>query len=234
MGFPGIPKTRKLEGRSNNREAIAYYLETRHPKHYRLFNLTEEKYDSLLFDSSVGRLPRAFPQVSQYNFTGYSAPSLGLLFHILLDMETYLAKDPANVAVVHDYTGAGRALLVTAAFIRWEGWLASTHEALTMCLTRRNLPPDVMLPSQLRFLDYFECIMNGEFPSQAALRLSRITLSSLPPIEQGACCPVIEVAPAGIFDLGVQSAENRVELLSQGESDARHRQPRPSQRNHRV
>ena len=57
MGFPGIPKTRKLEGHSNNREAIAYYLETRHPKHYRLFNLTEEEYDDLLFNSSVRFFP---------------------------------------------------------------------------------------------------------------------------------------------------------------------------------
>lgn len=167
----------------------------------------------------------ALPQVSHYNFTGYSAPSLGLLFHILLDMETYLAEDPANTAVVHDFTGAGRAMLITAAFIRWEGWLSSTHEALTMCLTRRNLPSEAMLPSQLRFLDYFESIMNGEFPPPIALKLSRITLSSLPAIEGGACCPVIEVGPAGIFELGVQSAENRVEVVSKGKSHARHGQP---------
>ena len=65
MGFPGIPKTRKLEGHVNNREAIAYYLETRHPKHYRLFNLTEEEYDDLLFNSSVSffSLPRSPPGV---------------------------------------------------------------------------------------------------------------------------------------------------------------------------
>lgn len=234
MGFPGIPKTRKLEGHVNNREAIAYYLETRHPNHYRLFNLTEEEYDGLLFNNSVRMSLSPFAQVSQYNFTGYSAPSLGLLFHILLDMETYLAEDPANVAVVHDFTGAGRAILVTAAFIRWEGWLSSTHEALTMCLTRRNLPHEAMLPSQLRFLDYFESIMNGEFPPPVALKLSRITLASLPPVEQGSCRPVIEVRPAGIFELGVQSAEGGVEFLSKGKSHARQRSVRPSRGDRRV
>lgn len=159
--------------------------------------------------------------MSNYNFTGYSAPSLGLLFHILLDMETYLAEDPANTAVVHDFTGAGRAMLITAAFIRWEGWLSSTHEALTMCLTRRNLPSEAMLPSQLRFLDYFESIMNGEIPPPVALKLSRITLSSLPAIEGGTCCPVVEVGPAGNSELGVQSAENRVAVVSEGKSHAR-------------
>ena len=53
MGFPGVPKSRKLEGTINNREAIAFFLETKYPKHYRLFNITEEEYDPLLFDNQV-------------------------------------------------------------------------------------------------------------------------------------------------------------------------------------
>ncbi len=53
MGFPGNPKSRKMEGKTNNREIIASFLESRYHKHYRLFNLTEEVYDSLLFDCSV-------------------------------------------------------------------------------------------------------------------------------------------------------------------------------------
>ena len=51
MGFPGNPQTRHLEGKVNNREAIAIFLETKYPKHYKLFNLTEEKYDPLIFDN---------------------------------------------------------------------------------------------------------------------------------------------------------------------------------------
>lgn len=53
MGFPGNPQTRHLEGKVNNREAIAIFLETKYPKHYKLFNLTEEKYDPLIFDNQV-------------------------------------------------------------------------------------------------------------------------------------------------------------------------------------
>lgn len=98
-----------------------------------------------------------------------------------------------------------------------------------MCLTRRNLPPEAMLPSQLRFLDYFESIMSGEFPPPVALKLSRITLSSLSAIEGGTCCPVVEVGSAGNSELGVQSAENRVAVVSEGKSHARQRQPRPAQ-----
>ena len=194
MGFPGNPKTRKIEGHTNNRESIAYYLETRHPNHFKLFNLTEEEYDTLLFANSVLTPVSFHPQVAHYSFTGYSSPSLGLLFRILLDMEAYLAASEDNVAVVHDFEGTGRSIMVSAAFIRWMGWLPSTNESLVMCLTRRNLPQEAMLPSQLRFLDYFESIMQGNRPSAENLRLTRITVSSLPGVENGTVAPVIEVS----------------------------------------
>ena len=194
MGFPGNPKTRKIEGHTNNRESIAYYLETRHPNHFKLFNLTEEEYDTLLFANSVLTPVSFHPQVTHYSFTGYSSPSLGLLFRILLDMEAYLAASEDNVAVVHDFEGTGRSIMVSAAFIRWMGWLPSTNESLVMCLTRRNLPQEAMLPSQLRFLDYFESIMQGNRPSAENLRLTRITVSSLPGVENGTVAPIIEVS----------------------------------------
>ena len=53
MGFPGKPRSRTVEGISTNRELFASYLEMNFSKHYRLFNLTEEEYDPLLFDCSV-------------------------------------------------------------------------------------------------------------------------------------------------------------------------------------
>ena len=53
MGFPGKPRSRTVEGISTNREHFASYLEMNFSKHYRLFNLTEEEYDPLLFDCSV-------------------------------------------------------------------------------------------------------------------------------------------------------------------------------------
>ena len=193
MGFPGNPKTRKIDGHTNNRESIAYYLETRHPHHFKLFNLTEEEYDPLLFENSVLISSPFHVQVANYNFTGYSSPSLGLLFRILLDIEAFLAASDDNVAVVHDFDGTGRAIMVSAAFIRWKGWLPSTDESLVMCLTRRGLPRESMLPSQLRFLDYFEAIMQGNRPSAEWLRLTRVTISSLPEVDDGAVAPIIEV-----------------------------------------
>ena len=53
MGYPGNPKTRRMEASVNKADMTAYYLEARHPNHYKLFNLAEETYDTLLFQNSV-------------------------------------------------------------------------------------------------------------------------------------------------------------------------------------
>lgn len=53
MGYPGNPKTRRVDTAVNKADMTAYYLEARHPGHYKLFNLAEETYDTLLFHDMV-------------------------------------------------------------------------------------------------------------------------------------------------------------------------------------
>lgn len=85
-------------------------------------------------------------------------------------------------------------MTVCAAFLRWAGWFDSTTASLDLCLSRRGLPLAVMLPSQLRFLDYFDRLLAGEKLSAAPLQLSRVTVVTLPDVENGACSPFVEVA----------------------------------------
>lgn len=84
-------------------------------------------------------------------------------------------------------------MTVCAAFLTWAGWFASTQEALAVCLDRRNLPRVCMLPSQLRYLAYFDSLLQGIRMAPEALRLSRITISHLPAISDNTCAPFIEV-----------------------------------------
>ena len=84
-------------------------------------------------------------------------------------------------------------MTVCAAFLRWAGWFATAKEALDLCLVRRGLPLAAMLPSQLRFLDYFDRLLAGEKLSAAPLCLSRVTVTAVPDLENGACSPFVEV-----------------------------------------
>ena len=52
-------------------------------------------------------------------------------------------------------------MLVCACVMTWLGWFNSPTEALAVCLDRRGLPESVMCPSQLRYLFYFESLLQG-------------------------------------------------------------------------
>ena len=84
-------------------------------------------------------------------------------------------------------------MTVCAAFLTWEGWFPTTSESLDVCLNRRGLPSAIMLPSQLRYLSYFDSILQGTHISSESLRLSRITISCLPAIQNNSCSACIEV-----------------------------------------
>lgn len=84
-------------------------------------------------------------------------------------------------------------MTVCAAFLTWAGWFSSTTESLDVCLSRRNLPRAVMLPSQLRYLNYLDTILEGNRLTPEPLRLSRVTITHLPAIENDSCSPFIEV-----------------------------------------
>ena len=56
MGFPGNPKTKHMETKTNNRDLIAAFLQTKYHNHIHIFNLTEEKYDVMLIENAVPAL----------------------------------------------------------------------------------------------------------------------------------------------------------------------------------
>ena len=80
-----------------------------------------------------------------------------------------------------------------SAFLTWAGWFPSTSEALDTCLNRRNIPLFAMLPSQIRYLSYFDTIIQGNHLLSESLRLSRITITNLPAISNNACAPFVEI-----------------------------------------
>ena len=91
MGFPGWPKNPNSAMHYNSREVVAAYLEKNHKDHYMIFNLSDEVYETLLFEYHV----------VSYDLLGMPSPSLGMLMKICVAIETYLQDSPQNVAVIH-------------------------------------------------------------------------------------------------------------------------------------
>lgn len=193
MGFPGNPRTRAMDTQINKGDMIALYLEARHKDHYMIFNLAEETYETVLFHDQVMICILFNHQVVNYDFTGYPAPPLGLLIKICTNIETWIKKDPENVAVVHCYDGKGRTMTICACVLSWLGIFHSPAEALAICLDRRGLSEDVMVPSQMRCIQNFDSLMQGVRPIGDAFNLTSLTIRSLPALENDTCSPFIEV-----------------------------------------
>ena len=85
-------------------------------------------------------------------------------------------------------------MLVCACVMVWMGWFHSPSEALAVCLDRRGLLESAMCPSQLRYLTYFDSLMQGIRPSPEAMTLTTVEVSHVPDVEDGTCSPFIEVA----------------------------------------
>ena len=101
MGFPGWPKVPNPSIKYNSREIVAAFLEEHHKDHYMIFNLSDEIYETLLFNDHVGNILFLYPKVISYDLFSMPAPSLGMLLKICVAMETYLSDDPNNVIVIH-------------------------------------------------------------------------------------------------------------------------------------
>ena len=103
MSFPGSG----ARPTQNRIEHVASVLKERHDGRYMIWNLSEEEYDYQMFDS----------QVQEFKFPGHPAPPLAVMFQIINSMESWLAADPENIAVVHCLTGRGRTVTVLACFL---------------------------------------------------------------------------------------------------------------------
>lgn len=90
---------------------VSRFLDERHPGTYRLFNLSERKYDYARFHGRVVEL----------GWPDHHAPPLGVLWQLLSIMHKWLAADPAHVAVVHCMAGKGRTGVLVAAYDIFSG-----------------------------------------------------------------------------------------------------------------
>ena len=126
MPFPTTP-TSKIRSR-NDAAAVANALRTAHGAgHAMIWNLSEESYDYSIFDA----------QVVEVTMGGLPAPPLGLTARLCMGIESWLAADEGNVAVVHCATGRGRTAVVCACALAWIGEFASPQIALDYVVKAR-------------------------------------------------------------------------------------------------
>ncbi|CAM9356971.1 unnamed protein product [Chrysoparadoxa australica] len=189
----------------NDIQVVSALLQYRHKGHFMIWNVSEESYDYSLFED----------QVLELQFPGHPSPPLGMLFKMASSIESWLAADPINIAVIHCLTGKGRTATIISCLLAWIGECYTPNDGLSVVAKRKQIPPDkLVIPSQLRYLGYFATMMDGIPPASAPLLLRRVIVNTIPcfgnkprgPNESDqsndqdssrGCCPYVQIFKAG-------------------------------------
>eukprot|EP01132_Coremiostelium_polycephalum_P004056 gene4056-5078_t len=172
---------------------VSQMLNEHHKDHYRIFNLSERKYDYTMFGGNVH---------DWCGFPDHHAPPLGLLFKIVISIYNWLEKDPLNVAIVHCLAGKGRTGTIISCLLLYGGLFDNADDAMRyFAVKRSNNNYGITGPSQIRYTQYFSDIyFGGKDPYKGPIFLKSITMNTIPkfftgPLKQGVC-PVLTIYSA--------------------------------------
>eukprot|EP00742_Colponemidia_sp_Colp-10_P005471 GILJ01005846.1.p1 GENE.GILJ01005846.1~~GILJ01005846.1.p1 ORF type:complete len:443 (+),score=58.40 GILJ01005846.1:40-1368(+) len=176
----------------NRIEKYSKFLLEAHGGKFMVWNLSEKKYNTALFDG----------QVIEFNFPGYPAPPLDLLFKICNSIKSWLNADPDNVAVIHCQSGKGRTAVVISCFLAWAGIkFAHPVDALNhFCTLKHASEESILYPSHKRYLQYFASVLDGTQPSTKPVVLRRVIFNGIPQMETdggSSCRPYLQLFKAG-------------------------------------
>lgn len=165
---------------------VQRFFETRHPGRYRIYNLCSERaYDPADFCGRVARFP----------FDDHNPCMLEVIPRACADMHAWLAAHPDNVIAVHCKAGKGRTGLIIAAYLLHAGVRRSADAALKYFASKRTKDQQgVTIPSQMRFVHYYEKMLRFGAPPIFSYRLRWLRLRTVPCADpQGGCTPYFDV-----------------------------------------
>jgi len=166
---------------------VSRFLESRHAGHFKVFNLCSERDEDL---SSY------FPLVEYFPFCDHNPCPLELLTPFCKSVDAYLSQDPLNVVAIHCKAGKGRTGLVISAYLLHAGICEVAEDALKLfALARTYNGKGVTIPSQIRYVHYYEQVLRGDVPKVAReFQLLRVRLLTIPSVNMtGGCEPYFKI-----------------------------------------
>ena len=163
MGFPSL----NLEGLYRNPlDEVQKFLNTRHPSHYKVYNLCEEK-----------DYPKdSFYKQGVFPFKDHEAPPLNLMKSFCEDAKKFLDEDDKNIVAIHCKAGKGRTGTMICCLLMYMNIFETAKEALYYYgIMRVENAKGVTIPSQIRYVNYFEQILKEKMPHPIKFKKKLIT-----------------------------------------------------------
>ena len=148
----GLPSTSYEALYRNDMNDVINFFNERHPKHYKVYNLCEEKKYA----------PNIFYKQGYFPFQDHEAPPLNLIRPFCEDAKKFLDEDPKNVVAIHCLAGKGRTGTLISCLLLYLGEFDTAADCLKYYgLMRVDNGKGVTVPSQIRYVFYFEQILKN-------------------------------------------------------------------------
>ncbi|KAM4879188.1 LOW QUALITY PROTEIN: cyclin-G-associated kinase [Sylvia borin] len=182
MSFPaeGVESAIK-----NSIEDVRLCLDSKHPGHYAVYNLSPRTYRPSKFHN----------RVSECGWPARRAPNLQNLYSICKNMHLWLKQDQKNVCIVHCLDGRAASAVVVCSFLCFCR-LFTTAEACCLYVQYERCPPGIW-PSHKRYIEYM-CDMMAEepiIPHSKPILVRSIVMTPVPLFskQRNGCRPFCEV-----------------------------------------
>jgi len=178
MGFPA----ENIEGMYRNPMAqVQQFFNENHPNHYKIYNLCiERSYDASKFNGFV----EVFP------FRDHNAPPLKLIGEFCKSVDAWLVADSKHVVAIHCKAGKGRTGLLICCWLLHAGICKTAKDAIDFfAAARTDDNSGVTIPSQIRYIEYYEKILQNGFPStMPTYKVIQCKLAPIPQFDVGGGC----------------------------------------------
>jgi phosphatidylinositol-3,4,5-trisphosphate 3-phosphatase/dual-specificity protein phosphatase PTEN len=160
MGYPaqGIESCYR-----NKYSAVRRFLDERHEDHYMVYNLCSEskrQYQASLFDF----------RVQAFGFEDHNPPVFDYIRQFCLHASGWLNAHPENIVVAHCKAGKGRTGVMICALLVHSGTQPDIETALAVYARARTVnSKGVTIPSQRRYLFYYERFLRSGLPLECAM-----------------------------------------------------------------